>query len=319
MKYTSEYMATINILTVPGREELLKKCLIGLLNQTYTNFQVHIIGHLDTRVIYEFRRNLNIKIIKTNVKGISRKRYLAIKKSNTPFIAFLDDDEIPARQWLEMLIKTLNQFIWKGSRIGAVTGPVITPLFMLLPKVIQKASTINMLLYKLMWYIIYDEKMFYPGKIVYGTPTIGQFTSLYKHGINQVDVFGFGNVLLSKKALDHVNIDPRYNFAYEDYDLALRLRYRGFKILFNPEARVYHIPRLKGLNAVREYSSGIDEGIFLKKYLLLSKNPKTLIKTSFNRSIEMSYRLIQSIKNHEHIYRLLGLIKGLSTNVENWL
>lgn len=53
-------------------------------------------------------------------KNIALARNLAVNSTNTPFIAFIDDDEVPGKRWLCTLFKTCKMYGADG-----ILGPVI--------------------------------------------------------------------------------------------------------------------------------------------------------------------------------------------------
>ena len=84
------------ILATLGRYEEVKIFLDSLLNQTYKDFEVIIVdqnedGSLD-KLVQEYRKNLDINHIKSNIRGISINRNKGLIFAKGHIVAFPDDD-----------------------------------------------------------------------------------------------------------------------------------------------------------------------------------------------------------------------------------
>ena len=90
------------IIPVYNAEKTLKKCVLSVINQTYTDFEVLIINDGSTDktqdLCNEFASlDARIKIFKNQIKGVSSARNTGISKAVGDFIFFLDSDD-----WLEV-------------------------------------------------------------------------------------------------------------------------------------------------------------------------------------------------------------------------
>lgn len=86
------------VLPVFNREKFIEDCIISVLNQTYTDFELLVVddGSEDSTVeIVEHLRNKDsrIKLIKASHKGVSSARNLAIEHSKGEYIFFIDSDD----------------------------------------------------------------------------------------------------------------------------------------------------------------------------------------------------------------------------------
>ena len=107
---------SINII-IPAIEvntELLK-CLKELNNIKYSNFFVSVIlDQKPKKKIPKFKYKLNNLVVgKINM---SKKRNIAARKFKSEYIAFLDSDAYPNKNWLKLAIKYLKQK--KGDVVG---------------------------------------------------------------------------------------------------------------------------------------------------------------------------------------------------------
>ena len=65
----------------------------------------------------------NLKFIITNKKSIGKKRNLAVNISKTKYLALIDSDAYPGKNWIESTYKYL-----KIKKLGIIAGPHIDPL-----------------------------------------------------------------------------------------------------------------------------------------------------------------------------------------------
>ncbi len=111
------------VICTRNRPILLQKCLAAVSRLDPAANQVLVVdnseGDDDTRKValaYGARYTLE------PVRGLSRARNRGIAECDTDIVAFLDDDVIPAPDWLGFLLVPFND-----ERIGATAGGVITP------------------------------------------------------------------------------------------------------------------------------------------------------------------------------------------------
>ena len=108
----------INIVipSVQLSDELIH-CLIKLNNQTNKNFFVTIVlDYENKKKLPVLKYNLN-KLI-SGKKNMSYKRNLGVKKFKSNFIAFLDSDAYPHKDW----IKRANEFLIKEKNSNTIFG-----------------------------------------------------------------------------------------------------------------------------------------------------------------------------------------------------
>ena len=95
-----------------------KKCFERCLNQSEKDFE--IIALPDEKTTEPI--NDRIKIIETGPVKPSRKRNLAIKEAQGDILAFLDDDAYPVEDWLRVALRYFER-----DDVGGVGGPNLTP------------------------------------------------------------------------------------------------------------------------------------------------------------------------------------------------
>lgn len=96
-----------------NRADLLKRCLASLTEQEYNNFEVMVVddGSKDRTkdVVNSFKERLDLKYIFQENKGPASARNSGIKEASGDIIAFIDDDCIASRQWLNAINKALAE------------------------------------------------------------------------------------------------------------------------------------------------------------------------------------------------------------------
>ena len=58
----------------------------------------------------------NLRIIKSNFRGIGKKRNIAVNKCKTRYLAFIDSDAYPSKNWIESSFEFLEKKNWHNSR-----------------------------------------------------------------------------------------------------------------------------------------------------------------------------------------------------------
>ncbi len=81
---------------------------------------VQIIVSLNKKV--KKNKDKKLKIIVSKYKGIGKKRNIAVDSCKTKYLAFLDSDAFPKKNWLESSFKYLNK-----KNVGIIAGPHIDP------------------------------------------------------------------------------------------------------------------------------------------------------------------------------------------------
>lgn len=111
------------------RPELLDRCLTALARQTISGFPVIVVDDGNSpetqAVVDSFRRRelLDTEYISLpSPSGPAAARNTGWRKAITPYVAFTDDDCIPATDWIETLLRGHLQ----GSRV--ISGDVSVPL-----------------------------------------------------------------------------------------------------------------------------------------------------------------------------------------------
>lgn len=221
------------IIPVRAETEYLKETLKHLSQQSFKSFETLVITD---------------KISITS--NPAKKRNLGAKMAKGKYLAFLDDDSFPSKDWLKNALKQLTS----NENITAVCGPCLTP-----PKdtELQQASG-------LVW------------SSFLGSGGAGN----YRNNISKkrfVDDFPSVNLIVKKDDFERVKGFNTHHWPGEDTILCLNLVYKlNKKILYHPSIKVYHHRRkviLAHLKQITRYA--LHRGNFARIY------PKTSLRIGY--------------------------------------
>ena len=205
------------VINTYNRGAYLNDALLGLSELDYPDYEVIVVNGPSTdksdEVLERWRDR--IKIGKCAEANLSRSRNIGIQMSAGDVIAFVDDDAVPHPTWLRRLASH-----YCDPAVGAVGGFTIDNT----GRRFQARKTLCDRFGNAFFpHDYFDERSFcFSGSPIYpsllGTNSSFRTTALHEIG-------GF----------DHV-------FAYllDETDVCLRLVDRGYKILYEPDALVYH-------------------------------------------------------------------------------
>ena len=157
------------------------------------------------------RTPATVRIVPTGRVRPAEKRNLGIQAATGEIIAFLDDDASPQPQWLAQACRHFSR-----QRVGAVGGPAITP-----PR---------------------DPLLARLGGEVYASPLVsGNARFRYvSERVRKVDDIPSCNLLVRADVLREVgNFNTRY-WPGEDTILCLDIVRRGYEMIYDPFAIVFH-------------------------------------------------------------------------------
>ena len=103
---------TIAIIT-RQRPVKLERCLSSIIKQSSKNFEVLVVDNDDLgsakAVVRKFNKKLNIKYFIQKIQSVPKSRNLALKKSKTNLIAFVDDDCVLDKDWVKEAKKSVQK------------------------------------------------------------------------------------------------------------------------------------------------------------------------------------------------------------------
>lgn len=215
----------------------------------YTDFEIIIFPDRDSGV-----KILNTRIIATGPMGPAEKRDLAIRHAHGDILAFLDDDAYPRHDWLKNAVRH-----FEDNSVGAVGGPAVTPHS---DNKLQKAS----------------------GAVFSSRLTSSSYVYRYlPEGPRDVDDFPTVNLFVRRNVFEALGgFDTTY-WPGEDTKLCMDITKKlGLRIVYDPEALVYHHRRPLFLPHLRQVSRyAFQRGYFVKAFPATSRKPGYFIPSIF--------------------------------------
>jgi rhamnosyltransferase len=197
------------ILLTKNPGERFKLVLDRIFIQDFKNFEVIVIdsGSIDNTLNLVEKYPIRLIKIKPSEFGHGKTRNLGISLAKGKFIVFLTHDAVPKdKTWLTELLKCFND-----KKVAAVYGRQI-------PK--KGESTL--------------DKLFYLA--LYGEKRIEWTFGAYASGDN---IFSDANSAIRKKLL-LANLYKNNIIVSEDYEWANRIMHKGYKVVYDPKAKVIH-------------------------------------------------------------------------------
>jgi len=115
--------ATVGIIT-HNRARIISKCLAAVASQTFKPKQMVIVDTSDNDETENIVKKLKMPIKYIHLKERIRQppaRNLILENTSTEVIAFLDDDAVPKKEWLENIMRGYGF----NNNIAAVAGPAV--------------------------------------------------------------------------------------------------------------------------------------------------------------------------------------------------
>lgn len=261
-------MITI-IIPVKKINNYIKETIPQILKTQKENFEIIVVSD-NKEKIYKWKKT---KIISSGKKGPAYKRDLAARYAKGDFLAFLDDDAYPKKKWLKNILRH-----FKDDKIAAVGGPAVTPKE---NSIIQKA------------FGAVSESF------MGGGGARNRFLSIGK--TKKIDDWPTVNLTVRKNVFKVIDgFDTNY-WPGEDTKLCLDILNKGYKIIYEPSAIVYHHRRSSLVAYLKQVGNyGIHRGYFVKKF------PQTSFRLwYFCPSLFLIYLILLSVVYFLGIYHLL--------------
>lgn len=227
------------LLPTYNRATLLPNCTASVISQTYKNWELIIaddgssdntpdevkkLQGLDPRIIYH--RN------KSNL-GLPQNRNISLSLASGDLIWFIEDDMILNHDCLEKLVETWNDILKKGNYLGALCPALVSKErdHDTRRGVLDFARSLKKLDLTKNPCIV-DQKT----GLIYRN-----FSPEFTNVVEIEDCHACS--IYRKEVFDQITYDSKAyigNYIGEESDFHFRLRKMGYKIFFQPQARIYH-------------------------------------------------------------------------------
>jgi len=272
----------------------LARCLDALWAQTFTDFEVILVdnGSTDGSVEWIAEHAPQARLLRNAVNaGYAAANNQAIRASQAPFVATLNNDTQVEPGWLEALVAAADD-----PSVGSCASKM---LFAARPEVINSTG------------ICLDVTGFAWDR------RGGELDDERER--EPVEIFGpcAGAALYRRAMLDQIGLFDEAFFAYlEDVDLAWRAQMAGWRCLYAPTARVYHVHSATSV----EGSPFKNHMLGRNKVWLIAKNyplGRMLLHLPFILSYDLGAVLFALITRREGSL-LVGRLEGLAELPRVW-
>ena len=248
---------------------MLMECLVSLLNQTGRDFQVVVVDNSGKQLVRQMEAERFGATVVENPRnlGFAAAVNAAIRQSQAPLVATLNDDAVAHPNWLAALVEALEEH----------------------PEVGMCASQVRL------WG---QDRLDSAGMVIArdgSTKQRGHQEAPERYRHREEVLFPSASAALYRRAmLEEIGLFDEDFFLYcEDSDLGLRARWAGWKCLYVPEAVVEH-----------RYSQTAGAMPALKAYYV-ERNRLYLIAKNFPVSLLLAAPLFALARYFWHVVTLL--------------
>lgn len=233
----------------------IRRCIRALKRQkTEKTYEIIVVDDGSTDGSLQWLSGNGVRVHRQRNQGPAAARNLGVEKARGNVILFTDADCEPLQDWIEQMVWYL-----KDPCIAGVKGSYLTR---------QKGVIARFVQFE------YESKY----KRMQGDPYI-DFVDTYSAGFNKQDFLSVGKY------------DARFPTAsVEDQDFSFRMWEKGYRMVFCPEARVYHTHSHSFWNYVKKKFR-----IGFWKALVLKRHPRKILRDSHtpqSLKFEMSFAML---------------------------
>ena len=205
-------MKDVSIIIPAITWEFFTEQCVTICSALFPESEIILVIDDDSRVKTSLK---NLTIIKQG-GTIARKRNTGVRAAKTNFIAFIDSDAFPNKDWLSSAIETLNT----DESVGMVGGPNISPL--------SQEPQRNLVGMATKSWLVAGKWNFYKSE---------NSTARYCDNLPSC------NLVLHRQLFEQLNGMNEALEVGEDTDFCARIIAGGYRVYFNPKAIVYHYDR----------------------------------------------------------------------------
>jgi GT2 family glycosyltransferase/ubiquinone/menaquinone biosynthesis C-methylase UbiE len=211
-------LASIIIPNWNGLNEL-RPCLAAIaVNTLVDDYEVIVLdnGSEEPGVEDAVKPYPKVRLIKEPVNhGFARGNNIAARQARGEYLVFLNNDTLPRRDWLRPLVE-MQRSVPAAGIVGS--------------KLVDAADN-----------TLYTGSYFQAAINAYADAG-RNYPKGYADKPRECEVYVGCGILMRKELFDAVSgFDERYFQGYEDFDLCLKVRERGLKVMYCPESAVEHV------------------------------------------------------------------------------
>lgn len=230
------------VIPTKNRRDDLARCLRSLQSQTWKYFDILVIDNGSTDGTLELARNYGVRVVVDATSNLSRLFNLGWKLADTDIIAYLNDDTEVVPEWAYIIYSFLN----KEKDVKVLGGPTIATRSQRMFSVYLGSQSSRLLgfIFKIYNATIMRGKFFEIGLFdEWGNSTIGGSLpqSVRIPNPRSVDGLSITNLAIRREVLQELGgFDESFRYVHSDGDFFLRIRKRGYKMVFHPKMIAYH-------------------------------------------------------------------------------
>ena len=242
------------IISTYNRRETLRNCLAGLRGLRYPAFEVVVVNGPSTDGTAELvaAHAATVKLVDCPEQNLSMSRNLGIAAASGDILAFIDDDAVPHPDWLSHLVRN-----YEDSRIGGVGGFTIdnTGVRWQVKKTLcDRYGNAHIVADHI------DERAFAKAGSPLYPSLLGTNSSFRASALRAIGGF-----------------DEVFAYLLDETDVCLRLIDAGWRLVYEPEALVFHQFAESHIRDSRRiartlYPSAVSKGYFVERHGALA-NP----------------------------------------------
>jgi GT2 family glycosyltransferase len=208
------------------------------MKQTYKNFEIIVVDNASTDDTPMLIKAYRVRVVRDETKRLSYLFNLGWRNARGKIVVYIADDAEASPTWLENIIKSFEIFKDAGA-VGGLGKDVVDPEMIRLYRQ-SGGSKILSFLASVYRVVVTENKLFHRGLFFEsGAFSIGVGSTLTEP--ISVDVLSTTNVGIKRDILERMKgFDENFYFNHADGDLFLRIKKHGYKLIFNPAARVVH-------------------------------------------------------------------------------
>lgn len=253
------------VVCTKDRFNLLAKCLASINDIAYPSTETIVIDSSASSLVASVKELVEScagRYIRESQTGLCIARNRAIVASKGEIVAFLGDDCIVGPGWLDAIVEN-----YTTGNVACVTGRII-PIsagerniggsffnhdYGVNRRVVSRGSLLGMF-----------QSLF---SVAAATTPLGERAPL-PWGIGAGDNMSFRKDIFKVVGLFDLNLWRRY--PVEDLDMFIRVLNKGYRLVYEPKALVFHDYKLEGKATTMQdlaYMHGIGAGVLLLKYI----------------------------------------------------
>ena len=231
-----------------NRASQLKHCLDSVMKQTYEDFEIVVIDNGCTDETSALLKHYPVKTIRDATKNLFYLCNLGWQHASVDIVAYISDDCEADPCWLKQVVDTFAC----EDKIAAVGGPAVATRKQEIVNMYEASqnSTVLKLATRIYDIVVMESKFFEVGVLCEsGAYSMGgsMVFSARLASPMSVDFLTITNMALRRDALEDVEgFDENYMQHHGDADISIRLRKKGYKLVFQPRAIVWHHPGQRG-------------------------------------------------------------------------